>query len=72
MNSPNASIRFFDEQFQRQIAAENYELNPFELAALPHLLGKTLDFGCGDTRQMRSHHGRGIQDLRRFRHGIVH
>ena len=47
MDSPNASIRFFDEQFQRQIAAENYELNPFELAALPHLRGKTLDFGCG-------------------------
>ena len=47
MDSTNASIRFFDEQFQRQIAAENYELNPFELAALPHLQGKTLDFGCG-------------------------
>ncbi|MEO8936096.1 MAG: methyltransferase domain-containing protein [Burkholderiaceae bacterium] len=47
MDSPTASVRFFDEQFQRQIAAENYELNPFELAALPYLRGKTLDFGCG-------------------------
>ena len=43
----NASIRFFDEQFQRQIAAADGALNPFELAALPHLRGRLLDFGCG-------------------------
>jgi len=43
----NASVRFFDEQFQRQIAAQQFELNPFERAALPHLQGRVLDYGCG-------------------------
>lgn len=38
---------FFDEQFQRQVAAGDYALNPFELAALPHVAGDVLDFGCG-------------------------
>ncbi|MCC6196054.1 MAG: class I SAM-dependent methyltransferase [Burkholderiales bacterium] len=45
--STNASVRFFDEQFQRQVAAAEYALNPFELAALPHLRGEVLDYGCG-------------------------
>jgi len=45
--NPNASVRFFDEQFRRQIAEQQLELNPFELAALPHLHGKVLDYGCG-------------------------
>jgi tellurite methyltransferase len=44
---PNASIRFFDAQFQRQIAAHDEQLNPFETAALPHLRGTVLDYGCG-------------------------
>lgn len=44
---PNASVRFFDAQFQRQIAAQECELNPFEAAALPHLRGAVLDYGCG-------------------------
>ncbi len=41
------SIRFFDSQFCRQIAAHENALNPFEIAALPHLCGHVLDFGCG-------------------------
>lgn len=45
--NPNASIEFFDEQFRRQVAAGECSLNPFESAALPHLRGKVLDFGCG-------------------------
>lgn len=44
---PNASVRFFDAQFQRQIAAHEEQLNPFETAALPHLHGTVLDLGCG-------------------------
>ncbi len=43
----NKSVRFFDEQFQRQVAAHDLHLNPFEAAALPHLRGRVLDFGCG-------------------------
>lgn len=45
--SSNSSVRFFDEQFQRQVVAGELQLNPFELAALPHVRGKVLDFGCG-------------------------
>ena len=41
------SVQFFDQQFQRQVAADDYALNPFELAALPYLAGDVLDFGCG-------------------------
>ena len=44
---PNRSVRFFDEQFRRQVAASDYALNPFEAAALPHLRGAVLDYGCG-------------------------
>lgn len=43
----NATIRFFDAQFARQVAAGDFALNPFEAAALPHLYGRVLDFGCG-------------------------
>lgn len=43
----NRSVAFFDEQFRRQIAAGDYALNPFETAALPHLHGDVLDYGCG-------------------------
>lgn len=45
--NPNASVRFFDEQFRRQIAEQQFELNPFEVAALPYLQGAVLDYGCG-------------------------
>jgi tellurite methyltransferase len=43
----NRSIDFFDSQFQRQVRAAEFALNPFELATLPHLNGRVLDFGCG-------------------------
>ena len=43
----SASVRFFDQQFRRQIAAGDYALNPFEVAALGHLQGEVLDLGCG-------------------------
>jgi tellurite methyltransferase len=46
MNS-NRSIQFFDQQFQRQAVASDCQLNPFERAAIPHLRGRVLDYGCG-------------------------
>ena len=46
MGTPS-SIRFFDAQFQRQIHHGELALNPFELATLPYLRGRVLDFGCG-------------------------
>lgn len=45
--SSNNSVRFFDEQFQRQVQASDLALNPFERQALPFLHGAVLDFGCG-------------------------
>jgi tellurite methyltransferase len=45
--NPNPSIRFFDEQFEQQLVARQFELNPFELAALPYVRGTVLDYGCG-------------------------
>lgn len=41
------SVKFFDTQFQRQVRDRDFRLNPFELAALPHLQGRVLDYGCG-------------------------
>lgn len=43
----NSSIAFFDHQFQQQVRDQDFKLNPFELAALPHLRGRVLDYGCG-------------------------
>ena len=43
----NHSVRFFDSQFQRQVAGGEFELNPFERLALPYLKGEVLDLGCG-------------------------
>ncbi len=45
--SSNRSVDFFDRQFKRQIHQAEAALNPFEQAALPHLRGRVLDFGCG-------------------------
>ena len=47
ISSPRSSVEFFEAQFQRQVAARDYALNPFERAALPHLSGRVLDYGCG-------------------------
>ena len=44
---PTASVRFFDAQFERQLAAGELQLNPFEQAAPPFLSGHVLDSGCG-------------------------
>ena len=44
---PTASVRFFDAQFERQLASGELQLNPFEQAALPFLQGQVLDCGCG-------------------------
>ena len=41
------SVEFFNTQFQRQVDSGEIELNPFEIAALPYLRGRVLDFGCG-------------------------
>ena len=43
----HASVRFFDEQFRRQLRDAELQLNPFEQAALPWLAGRVLDYGCG-------------------------
>jgi tellurite methyltransferase len=42
-----ASILFFEKQFQRQVHDADCRLNPFEQAALPLLRGRVLDYGCG-------------------------
>lgn len=44
---PTESVRFFESQFQRQVAAAEFALNPFERLALPYLKGEVLDLGCG-------------------------
>ncbi len=41
------SIEFFAKQFDRQIAEQQYQLNPFEQWTLPHLAGRVLELGCG-------------------------
>jgi tellurite methyltransferase len=41
------SIRFFDDQFQRQVRQNDFALNPFETLALGFLHGRVLDLGCG-------------------------
>jgi tellurite methyltransferase len=43
----NQSISFFDTQFQKQIAGDDFALNPFELATREFVRGRTLDLGCG-------------------------
>jgi tellurite methyltransferase len=43
----NRSVEFFDTQFEKQVAAADFALNPFEQAALPYARGVVLDLGCG-------------------------
>ncbi|MCX7175466.1 MAG: class I SAM-dependent methyltransferase [Proteobacteria bacterium] len=45
--SQSSSVAFFDSQFQQQVRNRDFQLNPFELVALPYLKGRVLDFGCG-------------------------
>ena len=45
--SSDLSIQFFDKQFAEQSRTGDRQLNPFELAAIPHLKGRVLDYGCG-------------------------
>lgn len=42
-----SSVAFFDTQFQKQVAGNDYTLNPFERASLEFVRGRTLDLGCG-------------------------
>ncbi|HWI83621.1 class I SAM-dependent methyltransferase [Ramlibacter sp.] len=44
---PSGSVRFFDDQFQRQLREQDLHLNPFEQLALPYLRDSVLDYGCG-------------------------
>ena len=46
MNS-ELSIQFFYMQFAEQSQTGGCILNPFELAAIPYLKGRVLDYGCG-------------------------
>ena len=46
MNS-ELSIQFFDQQFAEQSHTGDCKLNPFELAAIPYLKGRLVDYGCG-------------------------
>jgi tellurite methyltransferase len=43
----NRSVTFFDKQFQKQVAENDFALNPFEKASLPFVRGRVLDLGCG-------------------------
>ena len=45
--SSDLSIQFFNKQFAKQYHTNDSKLNPFELAAIPHLKGRVLDYGCG-------------------------
>jgi len=41
------AIEFFESQFQRQVNAREFGLNPFERLALDYVQGSVLDYGCG-------------------------
>lgn len=47
MGEENPSVAFFERQFQLQVRAAEFALNPFEKLALPWLRGEVLDLGCG-------------------------
>ena len=62
--SLNASVQFFEAQFQCQAQGEERVLNPFEQAALPHLQGQVLDFGCFATVVARKPGAAGVWSTR--------
>jgi len=41
------SVEFFESQFQRQVQAQEFALNPFERLSLEYIQGTVLDLGCG-------------------------
>jgi tellurite methyltransferase len=43
----NHSVNFFEEQFQTQVAGQQFALNPFETLAIRYLRGDVMDLGCG-------------------------
>jgi tellurite methyltransferase len=43
----SGAVQFFDRQFERQVSATDYTLNPFEQIVLPFLNGEVLELGCG-------------------------
>jgi tellurite methyltransferase len=43
----NRSVEFFRHQFEQQIEATDYRLNPFEEWTLPYVAGTVLELGCG-------------------------
>jgi len=43
----NASVAFFENQYQAQLRDRDLALNPFERLALEYLRGEVLDLGCG-------------------------
>ncbi len=45
--SEHRAVRFFEDQFQRQVRAADFALNSFETLSLGHLRGSVLDLGCG-------------------------
>lgn len=47
MSLKNRTVEFFERQFQRQTAAREYDLNPFERTVAPFVFGDVLDLGCG-------------------------
>lgn len=59
----NHSVRFFDAQFKRQEQDGQFQLNPFELTALPYLAGRVLDYGCGIGNLAFAAAGRGCSVL---------
>ena len=45
--SEHRAVRFFEEQFRRQVSSADFALNSFETLALGRLRGAVLDLGCG-------------------------
>jgi tellurite methyltransferase len=70
----DASIRFFDAQFQRQVRNTDLRLNPFEQAAIPYLHGRVLDYGCGlgNLSVAAAHNGCSVVALDASRAAIDH